>query len=92
MIEYKDLIDLGFKKRNYSDSVHFDRYGYHSFALEKEFHIQETKKVVLFEWHPTELKVNYWIGDRNLIKQITELSELVDTLKIYGYAKRTISN
>lgn len=57
-VNYSDLIELGFKKVEISDCVHFSQYGYPYFILA---YGEEDGKVSM-EWSPVTSEVNLYIN------------------------------
>lgn len=57
-VNYSDLIELGFKKVEISDCVHFSQYGYPYFILA---YGEEGDKVSM-EWSPVTREVNLYIN------------------------------
>jgi len=47
-MRYQDLVDLGMERYEMDDKVFFEKYGYDSFLLKKEF------KNFYFEWSPED--------------------------------------
>lgn len=57
-VNYSDLVELGFKKVELRDCVHFSQYGYHYFVLA---YGEETDKISM-EWSPVDREVNLYIN------------------------------
>ena len=51
-MKYIDLINLGFKRKEYDDSAHFEQYGYKDFDL--NFKLSKRHAMV---WKPTDQDV-----------------------------------
>lgn len=70
-VYYIDLIELGFKKVEFNDSVHFYKYGYPYFILT---YGEENDKICM-EWSPVNSEVNLYIN-RHTYKTGLSLDEV----------------
>lgn len=63
---YQELIDIGFKREEYTDNVFFKQYGYHPFLL--RYKISKRSELV---FHSLEECIHYRRYDKeeNIIKQ-----------------------
>ncbi len=58
-VDYSDLIELGFKKVELRDCVHFSQYGYPYFVLA----YGESDDQISMEWSPVSREVNLYINE-----------------------------
>ena len=76
-INYADLIELGFRRIECWDSVHFNQYGYPYFYL---VYGDEDKDKVSMEWSPVSREVNLYINSHTY-KELS-LDEVKDIIKM----------
>lgn len=78
-VNYSDLIELGFKKVEISDCVHFSQYGYPYFILA---YGEENEKVSM-EWSPVTREVNLYINAHTYQTGLSldEVKRVIDMLK-----------
>jgi hypothetical protein len=78
-VNYSDLIELGFKKVEISDCVHFSQYGYPYFILA---YGEEDEKVSM-EWSPVTREVNLYINAHTYQTGLSldEVKRIIDMLK-----------
>lgn len=78
-VNYSDLIELGFKKVEISDCVHFSQYGYPYFILA---YGEEDEKVSM-EWSPVTREVNLYINTHTYQTGLSldEVKRVIDMLK-----------
>jgi hypothetical protein len=78
-VNYSDLIELGFKKVEISDCVHFSQYGYPYFILA---YGEEDEKVSM-EWSPVTREVNLYINAHTYQTGLSldEVKRVIDMLK-----------
>ena len=79
-INYSDLIELGFQRADYPDSVHFHQYGYPYFYL---VYGDGNKDKISMEWSPTSREVNLYINTHTYRKGISldEVKNIIDFLE-----------
>lgn len=82
-VYYVDLIELGFKKVEFNDSVHFYEYGYPYFILA----YGEENDQISMEWNPVSREVNLYINAHTYKTglSIDEVKNIVDMLKDNEY-------
>ena len=78
-VNYSDLIELGFKKVEISDCVHFSQFGYPYFILA---YGEEDEKVSM-EWSPVTREVNLYINTHTYQTGLSldEVKRVIDMLK-----------
>lgn len=79
-INYSDLIKLGFKRVECSDSVHYNQYGYPYFYL---VYGDENKDKVSMEWSPVSREANLYINARTYQKGLSldKVKDIIEMLK-----------
>ena len=79
-INYSDLIELGFKRVECSDSVHYNQYGYPYFYL---VYGDENKDKVSMEWSPIRREANLYINARTYQKGLSldKVKDIIEMLK-----------
>ena len=77
-INYSDLIELGFKRVDFPDGVHFKQYGYPYFYLM----YGENDDMVAMEWSPVDREVNLYLNSQTYRSGISldEVKEIVKLL------------
>ena len=76
-VNYLELIDLGFKRVEVKDRVHFKQFGYPYFFLS----YGEEDDQVTMEWSPVDREVNLYLNSRTYQKGLS-LNEVKDIVKI----------
>ena len=79
-INYSDLIELGFKRVECSDSVYYNQYGYPYFYL---VYGDENKDTVSMEWSPVSREANLYINARTYQKGLSldKVKDIIEMLK-----------
>ena len=77
-VDYADLVELGFKKVELSDCVHYSQYGYPYFVLA---YGEETDKISM-EWSPVCREVNLYINTHTYQKGLSldEVKKIIEML------------
>lgn len=77
-INYSDLIELGFRKVEFTDNVHLKQYGYPYFYLI----YGEDDDIVTMEWSPVDREVNLYLNSQTYRSGISldEVKEIVRLL------------
>ena len=76
-VNYFELIDLGFKKVEVNDRVHFKQFGYPYFFLA----YGEEDDQVTMEWSPVDREVNLYLNSRTYQKGLS-LDEVKNIVKM----------
>lgn len=77
-INYADLIELGFRRVEFTDNVHLKQYGYPYFYLI----YGEDDDMVIMEWSPVDREVNLYLNSQTYRSGISldEVKEIVRLL------------
>ena len=79
-INYADLIDLGFRRVEFTDNVHLKQYGYPYFYLI----YGEDDDMVIMEWSPVDREVTVYINSHTYrtgvsLEEVKKIVELLTT-------------
>lgn len=91
-IHYQELIDLGFERYNYTDTVFFRQHGYQPFVM--TFQLAKNYKMEINEQrdHATLFKAEKKPYDTNFrsYMQLNSKEEIQMTLAVFGFSKQAV--